>query len=72
MIRGNSAMHRREAVLASNEFIREIANEPSLGLYFVQVKTAPRALFPPARASHTSLPPSLPSLALNSRIGSGN
>jgi len=29
-------MHRREAVLASNEFIREIANEPSLGLYFVQ------------------------------------
>ena len=26
------------AITASNEFIREIANEPSLGLYYVQVR----------------------------------
>mmetsp|Transcript_13148 Transcript_13148/g.24994 ORF Transcript_13148/g.24994 Transcript_13148/m.24994 type:complete len:106 (-) Transcript_13148:581-898(-) len=40
MIRGNSALQRKEAITASNEFIREIANEPSLGLYYVQEHVA--------------------------------
>ena len=36
MARGNSSLQRREAVTSTNEFLREIANEPSLGLYYLQ------------------------------------
>ena len=35
-MKGNSQLQRKEAVTAANDYLREIANEPSLGLYFVQ------------------------------------
>ncbi|QDZ21823.1 hypothetical protein HOP50_06g43640 [Chloropicon primus] len=42
----NSTLQRKEAVLASNEYLREVANEPSLGMYYLQehVKTSVPAL----------------------------